>query len=130
MLKRGMMMGVVVFISTADGNQFYETHKSCLGMASNHITPILKSFRWVLLQGSLLTYQCIYYGDTPPCLKELFTPQTSTRSLCSASAHLLKSTRTKLRTMGDRPFTQLLPIYALPDHLRTPQSLGASVGCK
>ncbi|CAM4473070.1 unnamed protein product [Leuciscus chuanchicus] len=69
---------------------------------------------------------CIH-GEAPPYLKELLTPQTSTRALRSASAYLLKPPRTKLRTMGDRAFCSAAPSLwnALPDYRRTPQTLDA-----
>lgn len=70
----------------------------------DHINPILKSLHWLPVSlrieyhVSLLTYQCIH-GDAPCYLKELITLQTSTRPLHSVSAYLLKTPRTKLRTM-------------------------------
>ncbi|XP_078115027.1 uncharacterized protein LOC144523380 [Sander vitreus] len=98
----------------------------------DHITPILKSLHWLPVSlrieynVSLLTHQCIH-GDAPLYLKELLGPQTSTRSLRSGSAYLLKHPRTKLRTMGDGAFCSAAPRLwnALPDHLRTPQTVDA-----
>ncbi len=94
----------------------------------DHITPILKSLHWlpvsfrIVYKVSLLTHQCIH-GDAPSYLKELLTPQSSKRTLRSASTYILKPPRTKLRTMGDRAFCSAAPSLwnALPDHLRTPQ---------
>ncbi|XP_032378159.1 uncharacterized protein LOC116693354 [Etheostoma spectabile] len=80
----------------------------------DHITPILKSLHWLPVslrieyKVSLLSHQCIH-GEAPPYLKELLTPQTSTRTLRSASGYLLKPPRTKLRTMGDRAFCSAAP---------------------
>ncbi len=54
----------------------------------NHITPILKSLHWlpvsfrIVYKVSLLTHQCIHV-DAPSYLKELLTPQTFERTLCS-----------------------------------------------
>ncbi len=88
-------------------------------MESLHWLPV--SFR-IVYKVSLLTHQCIH-GDAPSYLKELLTPQSSKRTLRSASTYLLKTPRTKLRTMGDRAFCSAAPSLwnALPDHLRTPQ---------
>lgn len=95
----------------------------------NHITPILKTLHWLPVslrieyKVSLLTHQCLH-GTAPTYLKDLLTPQTSTRSLRSSSTHLLKTPRTKLHTMGDRAFCSAAPRLwnALPDHLRAPQA--------
>ncbi len=60
-----------------------------------HITPILKSLHWlpvsfrIVYKVSLLTHQCIH-GDAPSYLKELLIPQSSKRTLRSASSYLLK----------------------------------------
>ncbi len=55
------------------------------------------------------------------------TPQSTKRTLRSASSYLLKTPRTKLRTMGDRAFCSSAPNLwnALPVHLRTPQPVNA-----
>ncbi len=58
----------------------------------DHITPILKSLHWlpvsfrIVYKVSLLTHQCIH-GDAPSYLKELLTPQSSKRTLRSASTY-------------------------------------------
>ncbi|XP_072571304.1 uncharacterized protein [Paramormyrops kingsleyae] len=96
----------------------------------NHITPILKTLHWLPVslrieyKVSLLTHQCLH-GTAPTYLKDLLTPQTSVRSLRSSSTFLLKTQRTKLRTMGDRAFCSAAPRLwnALPDHLRAPQNV-------
>ncbi len=60
-----------------------------------HITPILKSLHWlpvsfrIVYKVSLLTHQCIH-GDATSYLKELLIPQSSNRTLRSASSYLLK----------------------------------------
>ncbi len=98
----------------------------------DHITPILKSLHWlpvsfrIVYKVSLFTHQCIH-GDAPSYLKELLTPQSSNRMLRSASSYLLKTPRTKLRTMGDRAFcSSALSLWnALPVHLWTPQPVKA-----
>ncbi|KAL3066451.1 hypothetical protein OYC64_016411 [Pagothenia borchgrevinki] len=98
----------------------------------DHITPILKSLHWLPVElrieykVSLLTHQC-FYGTAPPYLKELLTPHTSLRTSRSSKANLLKSPRTKLRTMGDRAFCSAAPRLwnALPDHMRAPQTVDA-----
>ena len=100
----------------------------------DHITPILKSLHWlpvsfrVEFKVSLLTHQCIY-GNAPPYLKELLTPQNSSLgpNLRSSSANLLQRNWTDLVTMGDRAFCSIAPKLwnALPKHLRKPQSVEA-----
>jgi len=72
------------------------------------------------------THQCIP-GEAPSYLRELLTPQTSTRALRSASVYLLKPPRTKLPTMGDCASCSAAPrlCNALVDHLRTPQTVDA-----
>ena len=71
-----------------------------------HITPILKSLHWLPVslridyKITLFTHQCIY-GNAPSYIKELLTPQTSSRNLRSVKANLLIPPRTKLKTMGD-----------------------------
>uniref|UniRef100_A0A3B1KGG3 Reverse transcriptase domain-containing protein n=1 Tax=Astyanax mexicanus TaxID=7994 RepID=A0A3B1KGG3_ASTMX len=95
-----------------------------------HITPVLQSLHWLPVsvrieyKVSLLAYQCIH-GNAPPYLKELLTPQTSSRSLRSANSNRLLLPRTKLSTMGDRAFCSAAPRLwnALPDELRAPQSI-------
>ena len=95
-----------------------------------HITPILRSLHWLPISSrteykiSLLTRQCIH-GNAPSYLKELLTPQPSTRSLRSSNTHRLKPVKTKLRSMGDRAFCSAAPELwnALPAHLRAPQSV-------
>ena len=58
------------------------------------ITPILHSLHWLPISAridykvSLLTHQCVH-GNAPSYLKELLTPQTSSRSLCSTNSHCL-----------------------------------------
>ena len=96
----------------------------------DHITPILKSLHWLPIslridfKVSLLTHQCIY-GNAPPYLKDLLTPQTTSRTLRSSTANLLKPPRTHLKTMGMRAFCSAAPRLwnALPDHLRAPQTV-------
>ena len=96
----------------------------------DHITPILRSLHWLPIsfrteyKVSLLTHQCIH-GNAPPYLKELVSPQPSTRSLRSSNTNLLKTPKTNLRTMGDRAFCSVAPELwnALPAHLRAPQSV-------
>ncbi|XP_034088047.1 uncharacterized protein LOC117556685 [Gymnodraco acuticeps] len=97
-----------------------------------HITPILKSLHWLPVslridyKITLFTHQCIY-GNAPSYIKELLTPQTSTRNLRSVKANLLIPPRTKLKTMGDRAFCSAAPRLwnALPNQLRTPQTVEA-----
>ena len=96
----------------------------------DHITPILKSLHWLPVpfrieyKVSLLTHQCLH-GNAPIYLKELITPQPTSRHLHSGQANLLQIPRTKLRTMGDRAFCHAAPCLwiALPDHLRAPLTL-------
>ena len=96
----------------------------------DHITPILKSLHWLPVpfrieyKVSLLTHQCLH-GNAPIYLKELITPQPTSRHLRSGQANLLQIPRTKLRTMGDRAFCHAAPCLwnALPDHLRAPLTL-------
>ena len=77
----------------------------------------------------LHTHQYIH-GNAPSYLKELIEPPTSTRSLRSGNANLLKGKGTKLRTMGDRAFSAAAPQLwnALPDHLRAAQSVDVFKG--
>ena len=94
-----------------------------------HITPVLHSLHWLPVSSrieykiSLLTHQCIY-GNAPPYLKELLTPQTPARTLRSTSTNLLHQPRTKLHPQGDLAFYSAAPRLwnALPDHLRAPQT--------
>lgn len=96
----------------------------------DHITPVLKSLHWLPVslrieyKVSLLTHHCLY-GNAPIYLKELITPQPSSRHLRSGQANVLQIPRTKLRTMGDRAFCHAAPCLwnALPDHLRAPLTL-------
>ncbi len=94
----------------------------------NHITPFSNDYTGfrIVYKVSLLTHQCVH-GDAPSYLKELLTPQISKLKLRSASTYLLKSPRTKLRTMGDWAFcSAALSLWnALPDHLNTPQTVDA-----
>ena len=92
--------------------------------------PSSKSLHWLPVplrieyKVSLLTHQCIH-GHAPQYLKDLLTPQPSSRTLRSANTNTLQAPRTKLRTMGDRAFSAAAPRLwnALPDHLRAPQTI-------
>ena len=96
----------------------------------DHITPILESLHWLPVELriqykiSLLTHQCLH-GNAPAYLKELLVPQTSSRTLRSSTANLLRVPRTKLCSIGDRAFCSAAPSLwnALPDHLRAPQTV-------
>ena len=95
-----------------------------------HVTPILHSLHWLPISASidynvsLLTHQCIH-GKAPSYLKELLTPQTSPRPLCSTNSHRLHPPRTKFRTLGDRAFCSATPRLwnSLPEYLRAPQTV-------
>ena len=95
-----------------------------------HVTPILHSLHWLPISASidynvsLLTHQCIH-GKAPSYLKELLTPQTSPRPLCSTNSHRLHPPRTKFRTLGDRAFCSATPHLwnSLPEYLRAPQTV-------
>lgn len=58
------------------------------GRKYEHITPILQTLPWLPVSYrigskiSLLTHQCIH-GNVPPYLKELLSPQSRSRKLCS-----------------------------------------------
>ena len=101
-----------------------------LFMKFDHITPVLKSLHWLPVslrieyKVSLLTHQCLY-GNAPIYLKELITPQHSSRHLRSSQANVLQIPRTELWTMGDGAFCHAAPCLwnAFPDHLRAPLTL-------
>ncbi|XP_061566204.1 uncharacterized protein LOC133420526 [Cololabis saira] len=90
------------------------------------LRPILspKDARKTEYKSSLLTYQCVH-GNAPPYLKELIHTQPPTRTRSANKNNLLKPTKTKLVTMGDRAFCSVAPKLwnALPAHLREPKSI-------
>lgn len=74
-----------------------------------HITPVLYSLHWlpikfrIVFKILLLTYRCLN-GTAPAYLTELIKPYIPTRSLRSASQHLLVIPKTKLCSYGNRSF--------------------------
>lgn len=93
-------------------------HSNIHHVKSLHWFPIPVRVEYKL---SLLTHHCIR-GVAPDYLKELLTPQTSSRSLRSPGSYILKPHRTKLCTMGDWAFCSAAPKLwnSLPDYVGAP----------
>ena len=95
-----------------------------------HITPILKDLHWlpvdqrIIYKVLLLTYRSVH-GSAPLYLTELVTTYAPSRSLRSASKHLLREPKTRLKRFGDRAFSRAAPTLwnQLPDSLRSSTSL-------
>uniref|UniRef100_UPI003AAD8E98 uncharacterized protein n=1 Tax=Centroberyx gerrardi TaxID=166262 RepID=UPI003AAD8E98 len=96
----------------------------------DHITPVLHNLHWLPVKHRidfkilLTTYKAIH-NLAPPYLSDLIPRHTPTRCLRSADATTLKTTRTKLRTWGDRAFSVAAPSLwnALPIHIRQAKTL-------
>ncbi len=93
--------------------------------SSNHYTGFL--FHSELFTRSLSLPISAFMAMPHFILRNFLPPQSLNRTLRSASSYLLKTPRTKLRTMGDRAFCSSAPNLwnALPVHLRTPQPVNA-----
>uniref|UniRef100_UPI003AAF450F uncharacterized protein n=1 Tax=Centroberyx gerrardi TaxID=166262 RepID=UPI003AAF450F len=96
----------------------------------DHITPVLHNLHWLPVKHRidfkilLTTYKAIH-NLAPPYLSDLIPRHTLTRCLRSADATALETTRTKLRTWGDRAFSVAAPSLwnALPIHIRQATTL-------
>ncbi|XP_071375300.1 scavenger receptor cysteine-rich domain-containing protein DMBT1-like [Centroberyx affinis] len=92
----------------------------------DHITPVLHNLHWLPVKYRiefkilLITYKAIN-NLAPPYLSDLVPRHTPTRCLRSAATTTLKTTRTKLRTWGDRAFSVAAPSLwnALPNHIQS-----------
>ena len=93
----------------------FPTPASCplFNCVSVHLLyPEFSSFTQPDNKVSLLTHQCLY-GNAPIYLKELITPQHSSRHLRSGQANVMQILRTKLRTMETEPFATPLHVFGM-----------------
>ena len=92
---------------------------------SSHITPVLRELHWlpvpqrIRFKLALLTFKAIN-GLSPTYLSELLTEYSPSRTLRSASNHLLVVPPYKLKRYGGRAFFQVAPTIwnSLPDDMR------------
>ena len=96
----------------------------------DHITPVLQNLHWLPVKYRiqfkilLTTYKAIN-NLAPSYLADLVPLHTPSRCLRSDDQTTLKTTRTKLRTWGDRAFSAAAPSLwnALPNHIRQANTL-------
>ena len=91
----------------------------------DHATPCLFDLHWLPISFRIdykiatITFKCLH-GLSPQYLSDLVEIYTPSRTLRSASQHLLKSKTTKFKTLGDRSFSHTAPLVwnSLPQSLR------------
>lgn len=96
----------------------------------NHITPILHNLHWlpvkqrIIFKILIITFRAVH-GSAPRYIMELCEPYSSQRSLRSNRQRLLKTTKTKLKTFGDRAFAASAPFLwnSLPTNFRHLENL-------
>ena len=96
----------------------------------SHITPVLIDLHWLPIQYRaaykvlLYVYKAVH-GEAPAYICDLVEEYTPTRSLRSASQHLLKVQPARTVTYGSRSFCVCGPKLwnELPPHVRNAQSL-------
>ena len=95
-----------------------------------HISPVIKSLHWLSISKRIelkiltLTYKCIH-DQAPTYLKDLIKEYEPSRTLRSASRHLLEVPITRLKSYGDRTFAKAAPSLwnELPLRIRESDSL-------
>ena len=90
-----------------------------------HVAPMLQELHWLPVKARIeykLALICFstFHSSCPPYISELVPQYTPSRSLRSASSHLLTIPRTKLKAYGDRAFSYTGPSVwnGLPNMLR------------
>ena len=80
----------------------------------DHITPVLKSLHWLPVKQRIifkivtLTFRCLQ-GLAPTYLSELLLPYTPSRLLRSSNNLLLKESKSRTKSYGDRAFKVAAP---------------------
>ena len=102
----------------------------CCIQKFDHIQPVLKSLHWLPIPARieykilLLTFKCVH-GTAPVYLSQLIEIYQPARSLRSEGQVLLKKTKSRTKTYGDRSFQHCAPYLwnNLPQDVRSISSL-------
>ena len=98
----------------------------------DHITPTLRDLHWlpvknrIIFKILILTFRCLH-GLAPAYLSQLLHPYLPARSLRSSNLLLLKITKTRSKSYGDRAFQNSAPKIwnSLPLNIRQCETLAS-----